>query len=363
MTEFINPDEIESGDVPITEGTRGATSSANSSSRSFSPKKLLITLLKLAVLATVALWLVLQLRKSWTELLNYSWAPRYEWLAASGIFYLIGFFPAALFWFLSLRWFGQRPTFFKSVLAYYSSQLGKYVPGKAMVIIIRTGMIASDKVRVSLAAASVFYETLVMMGSGAFIGALIVLFCFRENAFFSLMALGVAVCSVTPLLPPVFVRVMKFLKVGKDNPNVQNALKSLKFSYLLIGFALMSVLWFFLGLSLWAVIYGIGITPEPLLETLPRYIASVSLAMSLGFVVVVSPGGLGVREAILSKLLIPYIALILANPANAMFNLAPETVATVISLVQRIVSIAAELAIFAAMSLVGVWLKRKVRQS
>ena len=321
--------------------------------------RLLIAIAKLLVLILVIVWITLQLQKSWTEILAYAWTPRWSWLIASGLFYLCGYFPASLFWYLSLCWLGQKPNFFKSILAYYSSQLGKYVPGKAMVVVIRTGMIVSERVRVSVAAVSVFYETLTMMGSGAFIGALIVFFFFRENAVFSLIALGVAVCSVTPLLPPLFVRVLKVLKVGKNDPNVQEALKNLKYRHLIIGFALMTVLWVFFGLSLWAVIRGIGVEPGPLLDSLPRYIASVSLATSLGFVVVISPGGLGVREMLLSKLLIPFFSLILGNPVNSAFNIAPEALATIISILQRIISIIAEVLTFLIMAICYVCLKKR----
>ncbi len=321
-------------------------------------RKLIIKTIKLVVLALVLLWIGRQLQKSWTEISLSEWNPHWGWLVASGFFYLCGFFPAALFWFLSLRWLGQKPDFFNSILAYYSSQLGKYVPGKAMVVVIRTGMIASNSVRASVAAASVFYETLTMMGSGAFFAAIIVFFCFREHVSYSLMALGVAGISLVPLAPPIFVKILKILKIGKGDPHVQTALQNLKYRYLALGFGLMAILWIFFGLSLWAAIQGVGVTPHPLMETLPRYIASVSLAMTLGFVVLISPGGLGIREAVLSTLLIPYFTILLSEPVNSSFTLQPEALSTIISLLQRVVSIIAEASVFALMALVGVLRKK-----
>lgn len=322
----------------------------------------LIFLIKLAVFLLVVLWIILQLKKSWVEILNYNWSPKWEWLFLSGLFYLCGFFPAAILWFLSLRWLGQSPNFFGAIFAYYSSQLGKYVPGKAMVVVIRTGMIASEAVNVGVAAASVFYETLVMMGSGAFIGALIVFFYFRENAFFSWIALVFALCSITPLLPPIFSRILLILKIGKNDANIQRSLKNLKYRTLIIGLALTSILWLFWGLSLWAVIKGVGVDPGSLAKSLPRYIASVSLAMSLGFVVIVSPGGLGIREAILSKLLIPYFTTLLHSPVNVAFTMAPGALATIVSLLQRIISILAELTVFVLLYAYRIWLKPKKRR-
>ena len=303
-----------------------------------------VAVLKLVVLALIFLWIGRQLQKSWADIAQYEWRPRYSWIVLSGIFYIVAFLPSATLWYLSLRWFGQEPGYWDSIKAFYLSQLGKYVPGKAMVVIIRADSIAGPKVRASIAAVSVFYETLTMMGSGAFIAALIVLCLFRQHWFFSCMALGVAVASCVPLLPPVFVRILKLLRIGANDPQVQESLRSLKYSCLIKGFALTSVLWLFFGLSLWAAICGIGIVPQPLLTALPRYVSVGALAMALGFAVPISPGGLGIREAVLSALLIPYFVVILQYPENESFSIAPEALATIVSLLQRIVSIFAEVA-------------------
>jgi len=52
----------------------------------------------------------------------------------------------------------------------------KYVPGKALVVILRAGLIRSRRVNAVVAAISVFYETLTMMAVGSFLaGAILVL--------------------------------------------------------------------------------------------------------------------------------------------------------------------------------------------
>ncbi|MBP5622015.1 MAG: flippase-like domain-containing protein [Thermoguttaceae bacterium] len=291
----------------------------------------------------IVAWIARQLQKSWTEIIQYEWNPQYGWLIFSGLLYLLAFLPSATFWYLSLRWLGQKPDYWLAVKSFYFSQLGKYIPGKAMVVLIRSDMISGPNVRASIAAVSVFYETLTMMGSGAFIAALIVLCCFREHWLFSCLALGVALVSLIPLTPPVFIKILKILRIGKNDPLVQEYLKRLKFSCLFKGFLLMAILWLFFGLSLWAAILGLGLTPQPLLIALPRYISVVALAMTLGFAVPISPGGLGIREAVLSALLIPYFTLILAEPSNANWIVSSEATSTIVSLVQRITSILAEI--------------------
>lgn len=315
------------------------------------PIKKFIKAAKFLTLVLILVWIFLQLERCWSEIIEYQWQIRYGWLLISGLLYIIAFIPSALFWFLSLRWLGQSPQFWQSVKAFYFSQLGKYIPGKAMVVIIRSEMASGPKVRASIAAVCVFYETLTMMGSGAFIAALIVLCYFRQHLTFSCMALGVALVSLLPLIPPVFVRILKVLRIGKNDLQVQESLQNLKYSYLFKGFFLMIFLWLGFGLSLWAAIKGLGITTPSLLWTLPRYVAVVALAMTLGFAVPISPGGLGIREAVTFALLTPYFSNLLSDPSNSSWTITPEALATIVSLVQRVTSIIAEVGIVALLSL------------
>ncbi|MBR5627593.1 MAG: hypothetical protein IKW74_08260, partial [Thermoguttaceae bacterium] len=90
--------------------------------------KIFVTLLVLG-------WISYRLYSDWTEISRYHWKLHYCWLIGAGGFYLTAFFAAAVFWYLSLRWLGQIPTFFQAVRSYYVSQLGKYIPGKAMVVV------------------------------------------------------------------------------------------------------------------------------------------------------------------------------------------------------------------------------------
>ena len=84
--------------------------------------------------------------------------------------YLVGLLPEGLFWQRALRAMGQEAPLGRTLRAYYIGHLGKYVPGKAMVVVLRTGLICGPGVDAGIAAASVFLETLTMMAVGAFWG-------------------------------------------------------------------------------------------------------------------------------------------------------------------------------------------------
>lgn len=330
--------------------------------------KIAIFFAKLAICAVVLAWIATRLRNDWAEISRYDWRPRFGWLAASGAFYLAAYFPAATFWYLALRWLGQKPTYFAAVKSFYVSQLAKYVPGKAGVLVVRSAMVSGPKTKASVAAVCVFYETFTMMATGAFLAGLIVFIWFREHWIYSLLAFGTMLGAGLPLLPPIFIRILTFLRVGKGDPEIQASLKSLTCRSLLVGFGLMTPLWLLFGLFLWAAVLGIGVQPGPLAADLPRYVSATALAIVLGFAVPILPGGLGVREAVLAILLIPFFATTLQAPENAAFTTNAETLATIVSLVQRLVSVVAELVVAAAFfavsaiaAIAGIAKTRKIR--
>src|SRR5262245_38975320 len=60
------------------------------------------------------------------------------WLIASAVLYLVGLGFSMYFWFRLLRALGQQPSLPWMMRAYYVGHLGKYVPGKAVALFLRT---------------------------------------------------------------------------------------------------------------------------------------------------------------------------------------------------------------------------------
>ena len=93
------------------------------------------------------------------------------WLVGSGLLYLAGLSAFGRFYERILRCSATPVRLGPALRAYLVSHLGKYVPGKAMVVVIRAGMIVPCGGRASTAAIATFYETLVMMAAGGLIAA------------------------------------------------------------------------------------------------------------------------------------------------------------------------------------------------
>jgi uncharacterized membrane protein YbhN (UPF0104 family) len=286
------------------------------------------------------------------------------WLAASAFFYLAAMIPSCLFWRRVLHAMGQDPPLANLVRAYFIGHLGKYVPGKAMVVVLRTGMVRGPKVDTTVAVVSVFVETLTLMAVGSCFAMALVAARFREHPALLILGAAVTLGAGVPMLPPVFRRLVMFLQMKRLNPQIEHAVAGLDWRVTLWGWGLMLIAWCLMTLSLWAVVKSIpgetnvtltlrvrsaeepGIVgsglPAPqsarhaeregynaLAVELPVVGAAVALAMVAGFVSFI-PGGLGVREVVVIPLLAPLYG---------------NVVALVSAIVLRLVWLLAELAI------------------
>ena len=153
---------------------------------------------------------------------------------------------------------GQDVGFWKSLRAFYLGHLGKYVPGKAMVVILRAGMIRGPGVDASLAVVSVFFETLTMMAVGALMAAGIVAVWFRGQPLLFWASLGMMAVAGLPTLPPVFRRLVRLVGLGRLKPAQLEKLDGLGYGTVILGWVLNVIGWTILGLSYWAVLRALG---------------------------------------------------------------------------------------------------------
>ncbi|AMV38655.1 lysylphosphatidylglycerol synthase domain-containing protein [Planctomyces sp. SH-PL62] len=295
-------------------------------SRPIGWRKPAIRALKAAVAVLVFWGVGRHVARTWDDLARGGASLRVEpgWLAFSGLSYLVGLAFCGAFYRDVLAASPTPIGLFPALRAYLISHLGKYVPGKAVVVVMRAALSTPYGARASTSAVATFYETLVMMASGALIAA--VLFAaggdspvvdlgrevlgvreIRAFTLFAMIAGGLAAAFLVVVAPPVFLRLAGTFT--RKVPGVGEAALS-KFTWGLMarGLVLTGVSWGFLGLSQAAAARGLSGMGGPGLDlaaTIPVAVASVALATVAGFVVAVAPGGLGVRESVLMYALGP----------------------------------------------------------
>ncbi|MFO0902995.1 MAG: lysylphosphatidylglycerol synthase domain-containing protein [Pirellulales bacterium] len=267
---------------------------------------------RVLIVASVAVGIAHTVRKSLAEFDKHQFSLadlQFGWLLLAGLLYLLGSIPGWWFWHRVLVAMGQVPDTWASARAFYIGHLGKYVPGKAMVVVLRAGLVKGPRVETAVAAAAVFVETLTTMAVGAVIAAVIVAWRYHDQPQLVGLAVLLVLGAGVPAWPPVFRRVVKLLRIHRASPSIEPALAALDLRLMSRGWVAIALSWLLLGLSLWATLIAMP-DPAPILfdmgVAIPLLTACVALAMVAGFVSMI-PGGVGVREFVVITLLAPAV--------------------------------------------------------
>ncbi|MEK6247806.1 MAG: lysylphosphatidylglycerol synthase domain-containing protein [Planctomycetales bacterium] len=307
-------------------------------------------LFNLSVLALVAwgIYSTVDRAMGQLEAKQFHWELNSAWLVLSGLLYLVGLLPMAAFWFRCLRALGERPRILETIRAFYVGSLGKYVPGKALVVVMRAGLLRSSRVSTSGAAVSVFLETLTMMAVGAFLSLLMMAIWLNEHLhqhpYLFPLAGGLLLLAGLPTLPPLFKRLVLLSGTRRADPDIENRLSGITWPLVTSGWIMVSFGWLVLSLSLWSVLRAMGIEGIDLAADLPYFLAAVGLAMVAGFLSLI-PGGAGVREFILMVILGHYY---LGNHLSSDF---PDVKALAAAVILRLAWLTAELILCAVLFL------------
>ena len=223
---------------------------------------------------------------------------RWNRLLMAGLLYAIGLLPSAIVLRTNASLFGKKPGWGTSVTAQLLGHLGKYVPGKAMVIVIRAGVLKRDQVTLMAATASVFAETFLMMAVGSAIAGMVT-FALPVPPWIVGMAIVMTVAATLPTIPPVM-----RMAVRKVSQSSTIDTQGINLRWWIQSWGWTALSWCFIGASFTAIITAIpGATPLPPWQTLYGIAtAAIGLAMVAGFASLL-PGGAGVRELVLITIL------------------------------------------------------------
>lgn len=268
---------------------------------------------KLALVALVAWGVRRSLTAAWDELGRSEWKLHPGGAVVCGVFYLLALALCGWFWQRVLGAFGQHPRRRDALRAYLISHLGKYVPGKALVVVVRTALVSGRGVEPSVAAVSVFYETLTFFAVGAAWAVVFLLVWFPQATTLLWAALAVWAITQLPTVPALFTRLVYVAQLLRLPLN-QGVSRQLPWRTVAEGWLILSLAWGCLALSLGAAVRAVGHGAPFTASDLPRLVIAVSLAMGLGFVSFI-PAGAVVRELVLLELLAPRV-----GEANALLS-------------------------------------------
>jgi len=265
--------------------------------------------IKWAIAAVVLVFLVLTVRKAYVDVmehrehLNFS-AMDWRWFFLGLLAYVIGMMPAAIAWLQTLRAFGETVPLWVGLHAYFLGHLGKYVPGKAMVIVLRVRRLAPHGIGIKPTIVSIFVETLTSVAVGAILGCVFLFFAPKFPPTWMMICAAICIpCSLVFLLPHTFRLVLTLLAKSKIGRMPRSVGDAFTWRMMMRACVWMILGWVLHGTAGWLVLSGIQSTPE--LWTFQAWAACVS-AVSLGAVVGFAsmlPGGAVIRELVITWLL------------------------------------------------------------
>lgn len=240
--------------------------------------------------------------------------PRIEWLIPAAILYLLAYTVWGRYYVTLLRNQGATVTASTGLRAYFISQMGKYVPGKVLVIVIRIGMLGNIGISRTAVGITAAYESLVWGGAGAAVGIFLLPSSLWDGLGAELQARGGNLPQIHRywLILPLAAAPIGLVGLNRFVNRINRWLKGADASQLprvklhMVVFGLMydSIGWLILGGSLFAILRGLE--PNPGAVSIEGYFNLVSIAAIayvLGFAAFFMPAGVGVRDIALQLLL------------------------------------------------------------
>jgi hypothetical protein len=267
--------------------------------------------------------------RSWNDVSTaISMIEPFELLIAEALI-LAGLGASVLTWRQGVAEVGMPVRLDAAARIYLLGQLAKYLPGSVWALAAQSELARSAGVPRSRGVAASFMAIGINVVTGLAIGvALVPRVTEAGMKLTGVLALILAVCACV-LSPPVLTRLVDLGLRTVRRPALD---RSVTWTGVGIATAWSVTSWICYGLSVWVLAVGMG---APASEALLLCVAGVSLAMTVGFMVVVTPSGIGVREAVIVGALSPVLdasdALAVALVARLLFTLADLIAAAVVA--------------------------------
>ncbi len=298
--------------------------------------KRLILALKIAVMAAVVAFLAWEFNKAWRKVATHHVAIDWRFGGLAILGFSGSMLTSALVWrWLAWKMKDRSPTL-PLLGAYTFSQLGKYIPGKVGLLLMRVERAGRFGMMPGVCTLSTILENALYMVSGGLVGMLAILRVTQDLPSHQRILIWAGVILAILLLavachPKVFYGLVNRLLRRMKKPEIP-ASRQLKARFLALAVIGFIPCWGFGGLALWAA--ARCVYPMPLIGS--EWLASAyALSVIMGMASLM-PGGLVIRDGVLGAAVLFQLAPLIPHEQAVVFS-------TVAAALQRVFQIIAEL--------------------
>ncbi len=260
-------------------------------------RKKILDILKWAWFVAVIVGAGYYFKRNYQEISNYLETISIGRVFLSVLLVLIGKFVLPDLTRISLKKIGYSISYKEALTITSITQLGKYLPGGIWHVAGKFGMYKARKITTKKTTQAIIFENLWLLSSALVIGVVFLL-SFSQDVlceFLSILcqpSINVVVLILLPILWIIAIIVIDILFYKEKRYQLNDVL-------ILIGEML--VIWISFGISFWLVF--------PLNSGfLPAITGAFSLSWVAGYVAFFAPGGIGVREYLLTLILASYFS-------------------------------------------------------
>jgi len=299
--------------------------------------RLLINSIK-TILVAIVLYVVYQkLSENWAEVVNYSWTLNFPLLIFSIIIHLLTFLLFSKVWCILIRAFGYDVPLKYAFKISYITNLGRYIPGKIWPVIGMVYLAKKININEEVSITSWIVAQIFTIPPSLLAGFMCIVISpeimtsdilqFLNFWVYLAIAFIIVFSILIIVIPNKILSLFNILlkKIGRQEIHFKISIKTALAVYL--GY---TICWLCYGAAFWLFISSItGNQSLPVLPTVGSFI----LAYQLGYLAFFAPGGIGVRELVLTAILTPYLGSITAGIAIAarLWNMVVEIIAATIA--------------------------------
>ena len=268
--------------------------------RSWSPRRIAVTLSQLAVFAIVAYYVYVTvtslLRGEGLDALRIDWLYLAGSVALLGLYYVMYAHSMALI----LRHLGDDVGLRDAFELNYVSALGKYVPGGVWHVVGRFAMAPALGVRRTHIVVTTVFENALGVVSGIIVAAAgLGLGAADTIGIATWIPVAIVASSMVLMHPAIFGRVMQ---LGLRLMGREGEVPALTYPQIIGQVLYRALAWVVAGAAF--LLYRNAIVTDPVMS-LGLYSGAYAAASIAGLLVLFAPGGIGVREAVLTAVLTP----------------------------------------------------------